>query len=127
MKKPNILIVDDDKAARIALVDFLRGRHDCSFVEAADGETAIDFIKTNICDVIILDIKMPKKGGMTVIKEAKVIRPTIDILVVSAWDSEEVAKETLEAGACDYIVKPVDFKLISLKLAGILTKRGMTA
>ena len=124
MNKPYILVVDDEAEARSMIINFLDARYNCEFKEAGDGEEAIEYIKINPCDVMILDIKMPKKSGMSVVKETKDIKPNIDILIVSAWVSEDVAEEAMNLGATDYAVKPIDLKAISLKFSNILTKRG---
>ena len=124
MKKPVILVVDDEKDARSTLINFLNARFDCEFREAGDGDEAVRFVKENPCDLILLDIKMPKKSGMSVVKEAKEANSNLDILIVSAWVSGDVAEEAMKLGATDYAVKPLDLKAISLKFANILDKRG---
>ena len=58
------------------------------------------------------------------LKEAREIKPDVDILIISAWVSDDVAEEDLKLGATDYAVKPMDLKAISLKFANILDKRG---
>ena len=121
---PTVLIVDDENEARSTIRGFLELRYNCVFAEASDGQEAIDFLKDNPCDLILLDIRMPKKGGMDVIKEAKIINPRIDILIVSAWVSDDVAEEALELGATDYVIKPIDFKALLLKFENIFEKRG---
>jgi len=102
----------------------LQLRYDCVFSEASDGHEAVGFIKSSPCDVIILDIRMPKKGGMDVIKEAKEVNPKVDILVVTGWISDDVSEEAIALGATDYIVKPLDLTVFNMKFAGILDKRG---
>jgi len=124
MNKPVILVVDDEVDARNTIISFLEDRYDCKFREAKDGDEAVKFVKANPCDVMILDIKMPKKGGIAVIKEAKEINPKVDILVVSAYVSDEVAEEAMKLGATDYAVKPLNLGVISLKFSNILEKRG---
>ena len=124
MNKPVVLIVDDEEGARSTILNFLKERYDCEFAEAKDGEEAMNFVKCHPCDVMILDIKMPKKSGITVIREARVIRPEIGILVISAWVSDDVSQEAVEAGATDYLVKPVDLKVVSMKLSDVLSKKG---
>lgn len=124
MNKPVVLVVDDEVEARNTIIDFLEARYDCKYREAKDGDEAVKFVKANPCDIMLLDIKMPKKGGIAVIKESKELNPKLDILVVSAWVSDEVAEEAMKLGATDYAVKPLDLKAISLKFANILEKRG---
>lgn len=124
MDKPVVLVVDDEVDARNTIIDFLEVRYDCKFREAKDGDEAVHFVKSSPCDVMILDIKMPKKGGIAVIKESKELNPKLDILVVSAWVSDEVAEEAMKLGATDYAVKPLDLGVISLKFSNILEKRG---
>jgi len=124
MNKPVVLVVDDEVDARNTIIGFLEERFDCKFREARDGDEAVQFVKSNPCDVMLLDIKMPKKSGIVVIKEAKEINPKLDILVVSAWVSDEVAEEAMKLGATDYAVKPLDLRAISLKFSSILEKRG---
>lgn len=124
MKKPIVLVVDDEKDVRSTIVDFLNLRYDCRFEEADDGDEAIKFIKKNHCDIMFLDVKMPKKSGISVVKETKEINPNIDILIISAWVSADVAKNALKLGATDYAVKPLNLKALSLKFSNILDKRG---
>ena len=124
MGKPFILVVDDEPGARSMIINFLKERYDCEFTEAKDGEEAVNFLKCHPCDLMILDIKMPKKSGITVIKEAKEINPNVDILVVSAWVSDEVSQEAVENGATDYLVKPIDLKVVSIKFSDLLQKKG---
>jgi response regulator of citrate/malate metabolism len=70
---------------------------------------------------------MPKKGGLDVIKETKALKPDIDILVISAWVSDDVSNEAIKLGAVDYIIKPLDLKAFNLKFENILNKRKENA
>ncbi|MDD5423429.1 MAG: response regulator [Candidatus Omnitrophota bacterium] len=124
MNKPVVLVVDDEVDARNMIIDFLEERFDCKYREAKDGEEAVKFVRSNPCDVMILDIKMPKKGGIAVIKEAKEINPKVDILVVSAYVSDEVSEEAMKLGATDYAVKPLEMNIVASKFSNILQKRG---
>jgi len=124
MNKPVILVADDEKEARSTIISFLDIRYDCDFKEGKNGDEAVNFVKNNPCDVILLDIKMPKKSGMTVIKEAKAINPKLDIIIVSAYISGDVAEEAMKEGATDYVVKPINLQSLSVKLEAILNKRG---
>ena len=124
MKKPIILIVDDIDEIRATLREFLHMRLEGEFKEAKDGDEAVTFIKSNPCDLVLLDIKMPKKSGIMVLKEAKEFNPKVDILVVSAYMSDDVADQAFKYGATDYAVKPMNLKVIESKVRKILEKRG---
>lgn len=124
MEKAVVLIVDDDADARSTIAEFLGARFDCDFKQAGDGDEAVRFVKSNPCDIMFLDIKMPKKNGATVMKEVKEINPDIDVIVVSAYSSDEVADESLKRGATDYIIKPIDMSALPQKFGNILKKRG---
>lgn len=122
-KKPVILIVDDEQDARATLLDYLGKRFSCELKEAKDGEEAVNFAKTTHCDIILLDIKMPRKSGMTVIKEVKEVSPSTGIIVISAYVSDDVCDEATRLGAHDYIVKPVDLKAVEIKVGQMLKSK----
>lgn len=124
MNIPTVLIVDDEADARLTLLKSLKRCFTCEFREARDGKEAVEFVTHNPCDIMILDINMPGKSGIAVIKEAKTVNPSIDILILSGWISDDVADEAMASGATDYAVKPVDFNVIALKFSSILDKRG---
>jgi two-component system response regulator YesN len=124
MKKAVVLVVDDDAGNRSAILEVLTLRFDCDFKEACDGEEAMQFIKSNPCDVMVLDIKMPKKGGVEVTKETKEFNPEIDIIVVTAYSGDEVGDELLKRSISDYIMKPINMDTLISKFGNILKKRG---
>ena len=120
--KPNILIADDEVENRNHIKNFLKERLDGNYFEASDGVEAIEILKNNRCDIAILDIKMPKKGGISVISEAIKINPCINILVVSGWSYDDVAEECLKKGAVDYLPKPVSLEVLETKIRKIINK-----
>lgn len=120
--KPNILIVDDEKEARNNMRSFLSLRFNANYVEASDGDEAIKYLKKNKCDLMILDIKMPKKSGLTVIDQAIELDPKLKILMISGWVDDDVAQEALKRGATDYIPKPLSMQALEIKVRNILNK-----
>ena len=118
-----ILVLDDEETVREFISDFLRDKISCDVHSFGDGHEVVQFLSKNYADIIVLDIKMPKKSGISVIKEVKEFHPEVDILVVSAWISSDVSNEALCAGATDYMVKPLDLKVLELKITDILKKR----
>jgi DNA-binding response OmpR family regulator len=115
MQRPRILIVDDEEDTRNTLNSYLSNRIECDITEAADGYHAIQKLKDNNFDLILLDIKMPGISGTDVIKEAKKLTPNISIIVITKWDSSELSSQVKQEGA-DYIPKPFSLKIVRDKV-----------
>ena len=122
MNTPNILIVDDDKETRGSLKGFLKSSLVCNVFEAENGEEALKNLTENPCDIMILDIRMPKKSGIRVLDEMEKIAKGVDIIVVTAWDSDLVAEECAKRNA-ECIPKPMDLDEFYNKVAKLLKKR----
>ncbi|MBM3246910.1 MAG: response regulator, partial [Candidatus Omnitrophica bacterium] len=100
--KPKILVVDDEDDVVERLASIILRRFNCLVEKANDGAEALDKLKKDAFDVVLLDIKMPGLSGIDVIKEAVKFTPHTKILAISAYDSHEVADEALGAGALDF-------------------------
>jgi two-component system, NarL family, invasion response regulator UvrY len=101
-----ILIVDDHAIVRRGLVEFL-ARHfpKASFGEAADAEEAARIARKQPWDLILLDIGLPGKSGLELLKDLRAIRPTSPILVLSAATEEQYGIRALKAGASGFVAK----------------------
>lgn len=119
-----ILVVDDEQDVRIHIRNFLTRHFECEIVEAADGDKAIEELKQNKFDLVLLDIKMPGKSGMDVIKEKKHLNYKPTIWVVTGFDSREVAHKVIEQGADDYIPKPFSLRVLESKIRNFLAQIG---
>ena len=105
MNKANILVVDDELIERQTLSDILRleGYH---VTALANGEAAVDHIRLNPVDLIILDLRMPGMSGLDVVKVIARISPDIEIIMLTAHGSIESAIEALRSQVHDYLLKP---------------------
>jgi len=99
-----ILVVDDDKSIRYSLKRMLEGNF--SILTAQNGEEALNRIKENPPDLIIMDIKMPGRNGIDVLKEINSIDPKSLVIMMTAYGTTETAIEAMKYGAFDYILKP---------------------
>ena len=114
MNKPKILIADDGESQRFVLKGFLL-REGYVVGEAENGIKALQFVKDQPFDIILLDHKMPGMNGVDVLKEIKRTNPKIAVVIISAYGTIERAVEAMEAGAFYYITKPVELdKLLIL-------------
>jgi DNA-binding response OmpR family regulator len=105
MNKANILVVDDEIVERQTLTDILKleGYH---VVAVANGEAAVDYIRSNTVDLIILDLRMPGMSGLDVVKVVNRIYPDVEIIMLTAHGSLESAIEALRSQVHDYLLKP---------------------
>ena len=113
-RKIRTLIVDDDKITADILKDFLsdKGR---SVDVCHDGLEAIESLEKKVYDLIIVDLVMPKAGGLEVLKHAKRVNPDVIVIIITGYASVETAIRAIKEGAYDYIRKP--FKLEEIKIA----------
>jgi DNA-binding NarL/FixJ family response regulator len=100
----NYLIVDDHPGTRQAVIDSLCEPGD-AFAEAGTGEEAIAYCASHTPDWIIMDIKMPGRGGLFASREITTQQPAARIVVISQYANELVADEARACGATDFISK----------------------
>jgi DNA-binding NtrC family response regulator len=122
--KASVLVVDDDAAIRRALADRIRfWGHEVE--EAEDGEKALLTTSKNSYDVVFLDLAMPGRGGMDILREWKSKGYEADVIVLTAQGSIEAAVEAIRAGAADFLLKPADFALLQASLDRVLSRRRL--
>ncbi len=121
---PHILIVDDEKAIRKSLRDILEYEK-YTVDEAADGTEALKLIKNNAFDLVLCDVKMPKKDGMEVLEAALEINPDLPFVMISGHGNVETAVEAVKKGAFDFVSKPPDLNRLLITLRNALEKQTL--
>jgi DNA-binding NarL/FixJ family response regulator len=107
-KKPakKILIVDDHPMVREGLRGTIKGEPDLEICgEAENASQALEALKTTKPDLVLMDISLPGKSGLELIKDLKVMHPGLPVLVLSMHDESLYAERVLRAGAGGYITK----------------------
>ena len=103
-----ILVADDSDAIRLVLNDILSiGKHTI-VGEASNGEEAIELFFKISPDLLLLDLAMPKKDGLTVVKEIMEKNPQAKIILITASDDQKIINQCLHLGALSCISKPFD-------------------
>ncbi len=116
-----LLLAEDEKELSDALVAILK--HANYTVDAVyDGEEALDYLDTGVYDGVILDIMMPKKDGITVLREARAKGMTLPILILTAKSEIDDKVLGLDAGADDYLTKPFSMKELLARVR-VMTRR----
>lgn len=106
-KNAKILIVDDDQTVRVSLERLLVSEG--YRVEVArSGIDAVDVLGTGGFGLVMLDLRMPQLGGMTVLQHLRKRHPEIPVVVMTGFPSIENAKEAIELGAFHFLLKPLD-------------------
>jgi DNA-binding NtrC family response regulator len=102
-----ILVVDDETIVRESIRDWLREAGYPAEL-AGNGEQALEMIAKKDFSILILDYRLPGKSGMDVLREAKVTRPQIKSIIITAFPSANLRAELRELGALDdLLIKPV--------------------
>ncbi len=100
-----VLIADDEQSIVATLEDDLADAgHEV--LAAPDGNRALDIVRREKVDCLITDLSMPGMGGMTLIEEAKKVRPGLQIIVITGYGTIESAVEAMKKGAAEYVQKP---------------------
>ena len=105
--KKKILIVDDELAHR-QMLNAVLSDEGYEVREADDGETAISAVEEQFHDLVIMDIRMSRVGGIEALERIKEISPGIPIILMTAYASVGTAIDALKKGAYDYLTKPLD-------------------
>ena len=113
--KSTILVVDDDDAHRTMLRTLIGGwGYDVS--EADDGASAIEKVKAQSYDLVLMDVRMVKVSGLEALDKIKAYNPAIPVIIMTAYSSVETAVEALKQGAHDYLTKPLDFEKLKITI-----------
>jgi len=107
-----LLLVDDERQFAKTLSDRLHLREIGSVI-AYDGESALDIIREDEPDVMILDLKMPGIDGIEVLKRVKQTNPKIEVIILTGQGSEADREQCMNLGAFAYLEKPVDVNVLS--------------
>lgn len=104
MKKSYLIICDDDSAVRDAMRLILGKEYRITFV--ANGQEAVQAIKKEEPDLLVLDIKMPQINGLEALHKVRKANSQLKILMITGYESTDVAIEAVNSGANDYLTKP---------------------
>jgi len=100
-KTTKILIVDDDPGHLVSVKTIIRSWG--YMVETADdGDVALDMVKSESMDLILMDVRMATMSGIEALKQIKAYNPTIPVIIMTAYSSVDTAVEALKSGAYDY-------------------------
>jgi len=124
--KPRVLVVDDEKFIRDVIADFL-GMEGYIVRTAEDGSSAVSELERARYDMVISDLKMPRMGGMDLLKEVARSHPETLTVIMTGFGTVETAIDAMKRGAYDYILKPFKVEEVVHVVQRGLEKRRLSA
>jgi two-component system, NtrC family, response regulator AtoC len=118
---PHILIADDEEAIRALLKEFLEGEG-FAVSEATNGQQVQAALAEQTADLVLMDVRMPGKSGLDVLREAQEGPATPPIIVMTAYGTANMAIEAIQLGAYDYIAKPFDLDHVLITINNFFTR-----
>ena len=121
MGQTRILVVEDDEAIRQGMADALAfDNHEV--ILAADGHAGMRLAVQGGYDLLLLDLILPGPGGLDILAEVKLTRPTMPVIILSAKGEEADRVRGLRLGADDYVVKPFSVKELLARVQAVLRR-----
>ena len=115
MEGIRILLVDDEDDFRQTLAKRMRKRK-LEVVEAESGQAAIELVKAQKVDIVVLDVRMPGMDGLEALAKIKEMSPLTEVIMLTGHASVESGIEGMRRGAFDYLMKPCDINELILKI-----------
>lgn len=121
MSATRIVVVEDEPAIRRGVVDVLR-MSGYEVAEAGDGVKGLEEALRLGVNLVLLDLLMPKKDGLSVLADLRKIRPTLPVIILTARGTEDDRVRGLKMGADDYVVKPFSAKELLARVEAVLRR-----
>ena len=121
-KKASILICDDETGVRESLKLILERDYELNYVH--HGKEAVEYLRKNQPDLVIMDIKMPHMNGLDALSRIRRARPRVRILMITGYESSDVAAQAIQFGANDYLTKPFEREKVWEKVETLLSQPG---
>ena len=118
-----LLVVDDESGPRQSL--HMVFKEDYEVLLAEGGPQALELARRQRVDAVVLDIRMPGMTGVEVLAKLKEIDPNIEVIMLTAYETIDTARQALRLGACDYLTKPFDLAAMRAAVATAMTRRAI--
>jgi two-component system response regulator HydG len=122
--RTKILVVDDEPAHR-QMLEAVLTTEGYEVHQADDGQGAIGAVEERFYDLILMDVRMSRMGGIEAMKRIKELSPGIPIIIMTAYASVSTAVDALKSGAYDYLTKPLDIEELKILIGKALHHRQL--
>ena len=122
-RQPTLLVVDDEEGPRQSIRVIFKD--DFHVLLAEDGPSAVELAQNNKIDVAVLDIRMAGMSGIEVLERLKFVDSSIEVVMMTAFETNETIRQALRLRACDYINKPFDIATMRKAVATAMERRSL--
>ena len=122
-RRRTLLIVDDEDGPRQALRMVFKDEY--NLLVAEDGATAIELAQNNDIDVAVLDIRMAGMSGIEVLERLKYVKPDLEAIMMTAFETTDTMRQALRLRACDYLNKPFDLAAMRSAVSRAMQRRSL--
>lgn len=123
-RKKTVLVVDDDKMVRVTL-QALVGSLGYECLVASSGREALELLAGNEVDLVVSDVVMPGMDGLELLEKVRNNHPGVDVIIATGFSERASYAEVINAGAMDFIKKPIDQAELDAKLARAFRERSL--
>lgn len=124
MKDKKVLIVDDQNGIRILLMEVFNSEG-YTTMQAPNGKVALEIVRNEAPDLVLLDMKIPGMDGLEILKHIKEINPEIKVIMMTAYGELDMIKQATDLGALMHFTKPFDIDEMRLAVNNHLMGGGM--
>jgi len=122
MKRTILIAEDEEKMGRILEVNL---QDQYRILLAKDGEEALRMFQQNQVNLLVTDMKMPERDGLSLLHEVKRLRPEIPVIMITAYGTIESAVNAMKEGATDYLLKPIKMEEVELVIQRALLQADL--
>src|SRR5581483_4447016 len=124
-RRPVLLVVDDEEGPRQSLKVIFKNEYDVLL--ANSGEQALEIARENPIDVAVCDIMMTGMNGTELLRRLKEMQPLVEVILLTAYETVETARQAVRYDACDYLNKPFDIPAMRAAVKRALDKHRKNA
>lgn len=124
MNRYNVLFVDDEVDFLETLMKRMKKRN-VNVAGVKSGREALAFLEKNASDAVVLDVRMPGMDGIETLRAIKEKYPLVEVIMLTGHASLEVARQGMELGAFDYLMKPINIDELLFKIQDAFQKKTL--
>ncbi len=124
MREFNVLVVDDEEEFRDLTVKRLEKRG-LKALGAESGKQALEVLEHSHTDVVLLDVKMPGMDGIETLRQIRILKPLVEVVLLTGHASVDSGIEGMKLGAFDYLMKPIELEPLIEKLADAYERKRL--